>query len=206
MGQLKVKTGVGGLVAFHTQTHPPSLPASQPRVDERVLRQLPRCTGWGRGGLQNAPEQRRLRGPEPEVTCCFQGRLRKTGEGFGRKWCCSSLGNQFVPPLIGQPASPLWESPAKGLPGPSNSVSHWPQFLTFPCLCSFNGPCPDSPCAPCNVSLPSCFGLARPSTQPSFVIRLQAEPSPAPLLGDFFLPRDLGYTLPPLPACQSLQG
>lgn len=41
----------------------PSLLASQPRVDKCMRRLLPRCKRWGRGGLQNAPEQRRLQGP-----------------------------------------------------------------------------------------------------------------------------------------------
>lgn len=56
---------VGRLLAFHIQRHPPTRPASQPRVDKCIWRLLPRCKGWGQGGLQKAPEQRRLQGPEP---------------------------------------------------------------------------------------------------------------------------------------------
>lgn len=121
MCQAEEKTRVGGLVAFPIQRHPPIPPrASQPRVDKCILSLLPRCKGWGRAAAE-CPRTKAPPGACAEVTCRLQGRLRRTAEGIWRKWCCS-LGNQFVPPLIGHFALPLWDFQANVLPGLSKSV------------------------------------------------------------------------------------
>lgn len=80
--------------------HPTSL---RPTVDLSPSR-----AGAGGGPAQKAGNKG-TSGACAEVTCCLRGRLRRPREGIGRKWCRASLENQFVPPLIGHFAPPLWE-------------------------------------------------------------------------------------------------
>lgn len=62
-GKLKGKQELEDSWLFTYKGIRPSLPTSQPGMDKCIWRLLPRCKGWGQGGLQNAPEQRRLQGP-----------------------------------------------------------------------------------------------------------------------------------------------
>lgn len=80
-------------------------PASErPRVD-------PSPGHAGAGGDRRPLKARNkgASGARAEVTCCLRGRLRRPGEGIGRKWFLASLENQFVPPLMGHFVPPLRE-------------------------------------------------------------------------------------------------
>lgn len=87
---------------------------------QRHARGTPRASGRGWTRALAAQVQEATGGPQKagnkgasgacaEVTCCLRGRLRRPGEGIGRKWCLASLENQFVPPLMGHSAPPLRE-------------------------------------------------------------------------------------------------
>lgn len=167
------------------------------------------CPG-ARGGMGQAAECPRTKTPpgaSSEVTCCLQGRLRRTGEGAWRKWCYS-LGNQFVPPVIGRFALPLWEFQAMGFQ--VSPQRFWkrqplcqPQFLR-----TAHAP-QESLLLSATFHFPFLPLLGSPAplyTQAPFIMRLEVELSLTPLLWDFFFPSDLSCTLPPLPACQSPQG
>lgn len=113
MCQVEGKTEVEGFVAFHIQRHPP-IPPGRPAKDGQLhLEATAQVQGVGVGQAAECPRTKTPPGASSEVTRCLQGRLRRTGDGAWRKWCCS-LGNQFVPPLIGCFALPLWEFQAMG--------------------------------------------------------------------------------------------
>lgn len=135
------KPGVGGLVAFHIQRHPPIPPCEPAKGGQVHAEAAAQVQGVGAGRAAECPRTKAPPGACAEVTCCLQDRLRRTGEGIWRKWCCSSLGNQFVPPLMGHFALPLWESQANVLPGLSKSVLNRPLFEEA------------APCAACAPSI-----------------------------------------------------
>lgn len=95
-------------MAFGVQRHARFTPrmSERPRVD--LSRAEAAQVHAATGGPQKAGNKG-ASGACAEVTCCLRGRLRRPGEGIGRKWCLASLENQFVPPLMGRFAPPLRE-------------------------------------------------------------------------------------------------
>lgn len=166
MCQVEGKTEVEGFLAFHIQRHPP-IPPGQPAKDgQEHLEAAAQVQGVGVGPAAECPRTKTPPEASSEVTCCLQGRLRRTGEGTWRKWCCS-LGNQFVPPLIGRFALPLWDSGQWASRSLHNSSGRGGRFAS---PCSFKQPVPHTNlfCSrPCFTSLFSLFGLSRPSLYPS---------------------------------------
>lgn len=165
MCQVEGKTEVEGFVAFHIQRHPP-IPPGQPAKDGQVhLEATAQVQGVGVGQAAECPRTKTPPGASSEVTRCLQGRLRRTGDGAWRKWCCS-LGNQFVPPLIGCFALPLWEFQAMGF-----QVSMvLKEAAPLPAHVPSNSPGPTRiSSALCHVSFPfsPSFRLSRPSLYPS---------------------------------------
>lgn len=120
---------------------PPREPAKGGQVHFETAAQV---QGEGAGRAAECPGTKAPPGACAEVTCCLQGRLRRTAEGIWRKWCCASLGNQFVPPLIGHFALPLWESQANVLPGLKISYNR----PTFEEAAPFPARAPSVACAP----------------------------------------------------------
>lgn len=97
-------------VALRTQRHPPCPPCEPAKGSQVHFEAAAQVQGVGVGRAAECPRTKAPPGACAQVTCCLQGRLRRTGEGIWRKWCCSSLGNQFVPPLIGHFALSVWGS------------------------------------------------------------------------------------------------
>lgn len=154
-------------MAFHVQRHPP-IPPREPARDGQVhLEAAAQVQGVGAGRAAECPRTKAPPGARAEVTCCLQGRLRRTGEGIRRKWCCFSLGNQFVPRLIGHFALPPWESWARCFQVSPNQVRK--EVAPWPARAPSNSLCPPHPprISPAlgQVSLPfsPSFGLSRPS-------------------------------------------
>ena len=143
MCQAEGKTRVGGLVAFHIQRHPPIPPRETARDGQVHLEAAAQVQGVGAGRAAECPRTKEPPGARAEVTCCLQGRLKRTGEGIRGKWCCSSLGNQFVPPLIGHFALPPWESLAMCFQVSPNQVRN--EVAPLPARAPSNSLCPPHP-------------------------------------------------------------
>lgn len=151
MCQLKVKTGVGGLVAFHTQTRAPTPPCEPAKGGQVRAEAAAQVHGVGAGRAAEGPATKAPPGAGARRHLLLPGQIPEDWRGPLEETVLFFPGKSIRPTLIGPSASPPWGAPSKGASW-SLKISFSPAPVcrggTFPCQRSFSSPCPRTALGP----------------------------------------------------------